>query len=80
MKEVLSEQQVKYAFVDITSGMGKLKQFLKLRDTLEVFAQAREGHFVGIPALLVDGTVYLPDGVEDTRRLVETLGLAGDGT
>lgn len=78
MKEVLSEYGVKYAFVDITSGMGALKQFLKLRDTMDAFADARAGHYVGIPVLLVDGVPHLLDGAEQTGRLVEALGLAGE--
>lgn len=75
MKEVLSEKKVKFAYVEITSGMGPLKQFLKLRDTSEVFAPVREEHYVGIPALYVDDKPYLVDSPEHVQQLIEELHL-----
>lgn len=75
MKEVLSEKKVKFAYVDITSGMGPLKQFLKLRDTSEAYADAREHHYVGIPSLFVDDKPYLVDDTEHAERLIEELRL-----
>lgn len=35
MKEVLSENNIKYMYVDICESVGKLKQFLKIRDTAD---------------------------------------------
>ena len=54
MKEVLSENNIKYAYVDVCEGVGKLKMFLTLRDTREEFAQVRQEHRVGIPCLVID--------------------------
>lgn len=75
MKEVLSEKNVRFAYVDITSGMGQLKQFLKLRDTMEVYAEVREQHYVGIPALFVDGEVHIIDSPEHMEQMIVSLDL-----
>lgn len=75
MKEVLSQKQIPFAYVDITSGMGPLKQFLKLRDTSALFDEVRATHRVGIPTLFVDDSPYLIDSPEHAEVLVETLGL-----
>lgn len=75
MKEVLSEKKVKFAYVEITSGMGPLKQFLKLRDTSDVYAEAREAHSVGIPSLFVDDKPYIVNGPEHVQQLIEDLHL-----
>lgn len=75
MKEVLSEKNVKFAYVEVTSGMGPLKQFLKLRDTSDVYAKVREEHRVGLPSLFVDDKPYLVDGPEHALQLIEELHL-----
>lgn len=75
MKEVLSEKNVKFAYVDVTSGMGSLKQFLKLRDTSDVYAEVRENHYVGIPSLFVDDKPYIVDGPEHVQQLIDQLHL-----
>lgn len=50
----LNESGLKYANVDITSGMFQLKQFLKLRDTRPEFEAVKEKGQVGVPCLVVD--------------------------
>ena len=41
MKEVLSENNIKYMYVDICESVGKLKQFLKIRDTADACKEIR---------------------------------------
>lgn len=77
MKEVLSEKNVKYLYVDVCESVGKLKTFLKVRDTSEAHREAREtSHRAGIPCLMVDGEAVLVDGPEHMERLIEEYGLA----
>ena len=75
MKEVLSQKNVKFAYVDITSGMGKLKQFIGLRDTHPVYDEMKKLGRVGLPTLFVDDTPLLVDGPEHAERLIEELHL-----
>lgn len=75
MKEVLSENNVKFAYVEVTSGMGPLKQFLKLRDTFDVYEEIRKEHRVGIPSLFVDDRPYVVSGPDHARQLIEELHL-----
>ena len=75
MKEVLSQYQVKYLYIDICESVGKLKLFLKLRDTAEVFADVRREHRAGIPCLVIDDVPYLISGPEQVRKLIEENGL-----
>ncbi len=74
MKEALSQSDVKFGYVDITSGMGQLKQFLKLRDHSPAFEPIRQEGRVGIPCIYVkddDGSesIYfgLPDDLDVLR-------------
>ena len=71
MKEVLSENNIKYAYVDVCEGVGKLKMFLILRDTREEFAQVRQEHRVGIPCLVIDDDVILMQGADHMRQLID---------
>ena len=51
---------IAYKEVDITGSMANLKEFLKLRDNLAVFAPCREGGSVGVPAIVLeDGRIEL---------------------
>ena len=75
MKEVLSQKNVSYAYVDIMSGMLALKNFLKIRDHNESHKEMRESGRVGLPTLSVDGETYVVSGAEDAERLVSELNL-----
>jgi len=75
VKEVLSQRNIKYAYVDITSGMFGLKNFLKIRDNNESHAKLRVNGLVGIPTLVVDDKSYLISGPEAMEHLVEELEL-----
>ena len=39
MKEVLSENNIKYMYMDVCESVGKLKQFLTIRDTDPAFEE-----------------------------------------
>ena len=65
MKEVLSQKNVKFAFVDVTGSIGNLRKFLKVRDTYPVFEAMR----------FVDDTPHLVDGPEHAEQLIEELRL-----
>ena len=45
---------VDFEFRDIDADIKTLKEFLKLRDTEDVFAEARQEHFVGVPCVVRD--------------------------
>ena len=75
MKEVLSQKNVRYAYVEITAGIGPLRQFMKIRDTAEVYAPIRESHRVGIPCLVVDDVPYIVEGPEHAEKLIQELHL-----
>jgi glutaredoxin-related protein len=62
MKEFLDAHQVRYSFIDILGSLGKLKMFLKYRDTVKEFEKVREKGSIGIPFLIVnDGEWYTLD-------------------
>jgi glutaredoxin-related protein len=54
MKAMLDEHKLRYSYIDIQDSLGKLKMFLKYRDTLPDFEVVREKGSVGIPFLLVN--------------------------
>ena len=76
MKEFLSENNVKFAYVDVCSSVMSLKTFLKIRDTSEAYEKVRERHSVGIPCLVIDNEVFLINGVDMVKELVEKYELA----
>lgn len=70
MKEALSQNNIKHAYVDITDGMFFLKSFLKYRDNREEFDKIKRSGSVGIPCIVInDGEKIffeLPD-IEELR-------------
>ena len=54
MKEALSQANIAFRPVDVTSGMLPLKQFIKYRDTLPQFDAMREQGRIGIPCLVIN--------------------------
>ena len=51
---------VEYQYYDFSKDLLNLKEFLKLRDTLDIFDEARSAGKIGIPCLVDDsGNVYL---------------------
>ncbi|MBM6919166.1 hypothetical protein [Intestinimonas butyriciproducens] len=75
MKEVLSQNNVRFVYIDVTSSIGYLRQFLKVRDTYPAFEEIRKESRVGLPTLFVDNTPYLVDGPEHALQLIDELQL-----
>ena len=59
MKEALDAEGIRYSYIDIMDSLGKLKLFLKYRDTLAEFLEVRLNHGVGIPFILVDDGAFV---------------------
>lgn len=53
-KEYLSENNVKYAYLDITENMINLKRFLKYRDNFDEFDEIKQASRVGLPCIVVN--------------------------
>lgn len=58
-------------YVDICESVGKLKSFLKIRDTAEECKKVREQHRAGIPCLVIDNDVILVEGPEHMKQLID---------
>ena len=70
MKALLSENNIPYAYADISNSMTALKSFLVIRDTSPIYAEKRGTRTVGIPLLVVDDQPHFPTD-EYVRSLVE---------
>jgi len=54
LKEMLEKADVRFTFIDIQDSLGKLKMFLKYRDTLPEFESVKRNGSVGIPFVVVN--------------------------
>ena len=77
MKAVLSENEVKFEYMDITKSMLALKAFLVIRDTSDAYRELRGKRSIGIPMLMVDNVPYVLNGEDHARELIASLGLRG---
>lgn len=61
VKELLLQNDIKFAYLDISESLLHLKNFLKVRDTSDAFIPVRESGRVGLPCIVVNGgeEVYL---------------------
>lgn len=71
MKEVLSQHEVKYAYVDICESVGSLKKFLTIRDTAPEYEEVRQTHRAGIPMIVIDDQVILVHGAPHMEELIK---------
>ena len=72
MKEALDAHAIRYSYIDIMDSLGKLKMFLKYRDTLPEFQDVRRNNSVGIPFILVNDGEWIsldPPSAELMARL-----------
>lgn len=70
MKEYLSSNGVKFAYIDITEGLYNLKTYLKLRDTRPEFDEVKAVGRVGIPFIMInDGEKLIFDEEPDLEEL-----------
>ena len=51
----------------------KMKMFLKLRDTAEEFKEARENHYIGIPCIVFENKIILPEGPDDALEKLNVI-------
>ena len=70
-KAVLEENNIKFLFVDVCESVGKLKMFLKLRDTEDAFQEVREQHKVGVPCIVIDDETIVIQNPDHVRQLIE---------
>lgn len=54
MKEFLSENNIKFAYLDITESMFNLKTYLKYRDNRPEFEEIKKVGRVGIPFIVIN--------------------------
>lgn len=67
IKEYLDSKKFDYIYVDITSDIMKLKEFLSIRDSRQEFDIIKENHFVGVPALFINDKIYF---YEDIYKII----------
>ena len=78
VKEVLSQKNVKYAYVDICESVGTLKRFLTIRDTAPEYEEGRNTHRAGILMIVIDDKVILINNAEHMEQLIEEYKLIED--
>ncbi|WP_352419759.1 hypothetical protein [Proteiniborus sp.] len=54
MKEFLSNENIKFLYLDITENMLNLKNFLKYRDTAPEFDEIKKAGRVGLPCIVIN--------------------------
>jgi len=54
MKEFLSNQDIKFLYLDISESMLNIKTFLKYRDSATEFTEIRKSGRVGLPCIVVN--------------------------
>lgn len=54
LKDMLEKADVRFTFIDVQDSLGKLKMFLKYRDTLPAFDEVKRNGSVGIPFVVVN--------------------------
>jgi len=54
MKEFLSNQNIKFLYLDISENMLNIKTFLKYRDSAPEFIEIKKNGRVGLPCIVVN--------------------------
>lgn len=57
----LDQNNIEYVDVDINKQLKNLKEFLRLRDSEDIFNEAKEKGYIGIPALVTDDNEIILD-------------------
>ena len=59
-RQELDAAGVSYAYFDFSEDLKNLKEFLRIRDTEPLFAEAKQEGYIGIPCILrEDGSLTL---------------------
>ncbi len=69
MKEVLSQNDVQFTYIDITESMSNLRAFLKYRDHHAAFTEVREVGRVGVPCTVINDGEKIIFGQPDLDEL-----------
>jgi glutaredoxin-related protein len=69
VKEFLSQNDVEFTYVDITSSMRNLRDFLRYRDSHPAFAEVREKNRVGVPCIVIEDGEKILFGKPDLTEL-----------
>lgn len=73
MERVFAEKKIDYTYVKITESMANLKEFLKIRQDEDIFAEIRAEGRVGIPFFAFEnGFMTL-----DLDEALKTIGIEG---
>lgn len=72
-KEFLSENGIKFIYLDITDSMLNLKRFLKYRDEAPEFKEVKEAGRVGVPCIIIDNgeKIVFDYNLLDTENIKE---------
>lgn len=65
MREYLNSKNFDYDYVDITSDILLLREFVTLRDTRAEFEKMKEKTYLGVPALLLDDKFYFDEEIKE---------------
>jgi Glutaredoxin-related protein len=71
MKEFLSNNNVKFVYLDITENMFNLKTYLKYRDTRPEFDEIKKNGRVGVPLIVINNGERLIFDKPDINELKE---------
>lgn len=66
---MLDRSNIQYEYIDMTTSMQALKEFLKLRENREEFKPIIAQGRVGVPMLLIDNKIYF----DIDSKLIESL-------
>lgn len=69
LKKNLDFYKIEYEYININENLKKLKEFLHIRDNLDIFASAKEKGQIGIPLIEEDEKYYL-----NPRAFIESKG------
>lgn len=53
-RDYFEQENIPFEFVDITLNTANLKEFLRLRDSREIFAEVRKEGAIGIPYFVLE--------------------------
>lgn len=68
MREYLDSKNFQYDYIDITSDIFLLKEFIKHRDTREEFNEIREKSYLGVPTLLLNDKFYFDEDIKNAIK------------
>ncbi|WP_250228561.1 glutaredoxin domain-containing protein [Anaeropeptidivorans aminofermentans] len=76
VKDYLTEKEIRFGYVDITSGMAHLKKFLAIRDSNPKYEEIKKQQTIGIPTLVIDDEPFLlPEGISSVDGLIKEFDL-----